>query len=75
MIAETVRFVAGPTLIFVLVVAVGLVIYERATKTGDEAKEKSAISKIRRCTGCQEIVAPSATTCRHCGQTLSSESA
>lgn len=61
-----VEFTAAPSLIVVVLVLVGLAVYQAATKNRDDQRSSNAIAGIRRCPDCQQIVGKTATTCRHC---------
>lgn len=69
-VGETITFVAGPSLILVVVVGVGLAIYQVATKQRDSDRTDSAMHQIRRCPDCDLIVGQTASVCRHCKANL-----
>jgi Protein of unknown function (DUF2510) len=66
MFAETIKIVPGAGLIATVGLFVVAAIIQAATKNKDAAVSQVALSTIRRCTSCNQIVGQSATECRHC---------
>jgi RNA polymerase subunit RPABC4/transcription elongation factor Spt4 len=70
MLAETITIVPSAGLIVTVVGFAALAMYSNATKSRDENRSREAISAIRRCSLCNQIVASDASQCRHCSAPL-----
>ena len=67
MVASNITFVAGPSLIAVVVILILVKAYEASTRGRDEKRAQASMAtRLRRCNHCGEVVAREATSCRHC---------
>jgi Protein of unknown function (DUF2510) len=66
MIADTIRIVPGAGLIVTVGFFVLAVIIQAASKNKNTTASQVALSTIRHCASCRQVVGQSATECRHC---------
>lgn len=75
LLADTIKLVAAPSLIIMVVILVAVAVYQKATSQRDKEESEAALHQIQRCPECQQIVAPSASACRHCGASFADPAA
>jgi Protein of unknown function (DUF2510) len=70
MFADTIRIVPGAGLIVTVGFFVLAAVVNAANKNKSVTVSQQALSTIRRCPSCSQVVGQSATDCRHCLATL-----